>query len=298
MQDLERELAQYGTVLRDRAPAVRLDEVESRLERPLANHRPVRAAVAGAMLVLASIGIVFVGAVLVDVIGAPSPTQESSVAPARGATPGPAALAVVTGGGALAILTGAAAVGLRRRHQDTKPQRIAKTRERRKKKMKTIEKPIAPVEKLERSNRYLIVGLVIAVLLAAGFGAWLLVENVRPAIERDIIALIDDYGAAWQANDGAAVAALMTEDASVLPGNGVTYSVDQIKVEVDLLGSFSGERIGDPLIVERLTYWMVADAGQVQLGSSPAIPNLDIYRIVEIDGQLLIQLHETWRGGA
>ena len=48
MQDLERELAHYGAVLRDRAPAVALKEVETRLARPPTGHRPVRAAVAEA----------------------------------------------------------------------------------------------------------------------------------------------------------------------------------------------------------------------------------------------------------
>ena len=298
MPDLERELAQYGTVLRDRAPAVRLDEVESRLNRPPGSHRPVRAAVAGALLALASIGVVFVGGVLVDVLGASSPTREAPVSSASGPTPGLAVMALVAGGGALAVLTGAAAVSLRRRHHDKTPQRIAKTRERRKKKMQTVERPVAPVEKLERSNRYLIIGLVVAVLLAAGFGAWLIVDNARTGIEADIIALLDEYGAAWEANDSEAVAALMTEDATVQAGNGVTYSVDEIKVQIDSVGSFTAERIGDPLIVEKSDYWMVADASIVHLGSLPAITNLDMIKIVERDGQLLIHYQETWREGS
>lgn len=164
--------------------------------------------------------------------------------------------------------------------------------------MKTIEKPIAPVEKLERNNRFLIVGLVVAVLLAAGFGAWLIVDNTRTGVEADIVALLDDYGAAWAANDGEAVAALMTDNATVLAGNGATYDIEQLKREVESLGSFSGERIGDPLIVERQAYWMVADASKVDLGGPQAISNVDLFRIVEKDGRFLIQYHETWRAGA
>ena len=164
--------------------------------------------------------------------------------------------------------------------------------------MQTVERPVAPVEKLERSNRYLIIGLVVAVLLAAGFGAWLIVDNARTGIEADIIALLDEYGAAWEANDSEAVAALMTEDATVQAGNGVTYSVDEIKVQIDSVGSFTAERIGDPLIVEKSDYWMVADASIVHLGSLPAITNLDMIKIVERDGQLLIHYQETWREGS
>ena len=168
MPDLERELAQYGTVLRDRAPAVRIDEVESRLHRPQASHQPVRAAVAGAVLTLASIGLVFAAGALIDVLSRAPSTEASRVTPAAGTPSGPAALAVVAGGGAVAVLLGAAAVGLKRRHEKQRPRRLAKTRERRKKKMQTIEKPIAPIEKLTRNNRFLIIGLVMAVLLAAG----------------------------------------------------------------------------------------------------------------------------------
>jgi hypothetical protein len=296
MQDLERELAQYGAVLRDRAPAVGLDEVETRLARPPTGHRPVLAAVAGALVALASIGLMFVGGLLVDLLGTTPTSPRPSVSPASGASTGPAVMAIVVGSGALAVLAGAAAVGLKHHRKNQEPKRIAKTRERRKKKMQTTEKPVAPVEKLARNNRFLIIGLVVAVLLAAGFGAWLIVDNTRTGIEADIVALLDDYGAAWAANDGEAVAALMTDNGSALAGNGVTYEIEQLKSVVDSLGSNSSERIGDPLIVERSTYWMVADASLMDLGGPQAVPNLDLFRIVERDGRFLIEYHETWRG--
>ena len=298
MQDLERDLARYGTFLRDHAPVVDLDEVETRVGRRPSSHGPVRAAVAGALVALASIGLLFFGVLLVDVFGPPSPTHRPSVTPTGGPAPGPAVLTIVVGSGAVAVLMGAVAVGLRRRHQNQKPERIAKSRERRKQKMRTMEKPIAPVERLERSNRYLIIGLVLALLLAAGFGAWLIVDNSRTAVERDIIALLDDYGAAWEANDGAAVLALMTEDASVKPGNGVTYGVEEIGGLVDSLGDFSVERVGDPIITKLDTpfsppgRWVVADAGYV----NDSWHIMDLVRIVEQDGLYLIEYHQTWVG--
>lgn len=298
MQDLERELAQYGAVLRDRAPAVGLDEVETRLARPPTGHRPVRAAVAGALVALASIGLMFVGGLLVDLVGTAPTSHRPSVSPASGVSTGQAVMAIVVGSGALAVLGGAAAVGLKHRRRNQEPKRIAKSRARRKKKMQTLEKPVAPVEKLARNNRYLIVGLVVAVLLAAGFGAWLIVDNTRPAIEKDIMSLLDDYGTAWDANDVEAVAALLTDSATFIAGNGTTYDIEQIKRVIDSFGSFSSERIGDPLIVERQTYWMVADASLIDLGGPQAVPNLDLFRIVEKDGQLLIQHQETWRAGS
>ena len=289
MQDLERELAQYGAVLRDRAPAVGLEEIETRLARPPTGHRPVREAVAGALVALASIGLMFVGGLLVDLLGTVSTIRRPSVSPATGTSTGPAVMAIVVGSGALAVLAGAAAVGLKQHRKTQEPKRIAKRRERRKKKMRTMEKPVAPVEKLARNNRYLIVGLVVAVLLAAGFGAWLIVDNAKTGIERDIEALLDEYGAAWEANDGAAVLALLTEDGAVLGFNGRTYRGDELAFEVDHLGTFTTEPLSDLVIYERVTGWHVASQDE---------HGMELFNIVEQDGTMLIRFHETWRGGS
>ena len=289
MQDLERDLARYGAVLRDRAPAVGLEEVETRLARPPTGHRPVRSAVAGALVALASIGLMFVSGLLVDLLDM-APTGRPPSAPSAGGTStGPAVMAIVVGSGALAVLAGAAAVGLRHHRKAQEPIRIAKTRERRKQKMRTIERPVAPVEKLERSNRYLIIGLVVALLLAAGFGAWLIIDAVGTSTERQITALLDDYGAAWSANDGAGVLALLTEDGAVLAGNGRTYRGEELAFEVDLLGEFTVEPVGDLAIYERATGWYVASADE---------HGMELFNIVEQDGTMLIRFHETWRGGS
>jgi hypothetical protein len=289
MPDLEHELARYGAVIRDRAPAVGLEEVKTRLARPPAGHRPVRSAVAGALVALASIGLMFVSGLLVDLLGMAPTGRTPSAAAAGGTSTGPAVMAIVVGSGALAVLGGAATVALRHHRKAQEPVRIAKTRERRKKKMRTIERPVAPVEKLERSNRYLIIGLVVAVLLAAGFGAWLIVDAVGTSTERQITALLDDYGAAWSANDGAGVLALLTEDGAVLAGNGRTYRSDELAFEVDHLGEFSVEPVSDLAIYERVTGWYVATADE---------HGMELFNIVEQDGTMLIRFHETWRGGS
>jgi len=77
------------------------------------------------------------------------------------------------------------------------------------------------------------------------------VERPRPKhclIERDIVALIDDYTAAWEANDSAAVLALMTPDAAVKAGNGMTYGVEELQPLIESLGAVTTEQVGDPLI--------------------------------------------------
>ena len=156
--------------------------------------------------------------------------------------------------------------------------------------MQTMEKPVSPVQKLERSNRYLIIGLVVAALLAAGFGAWLIVDNTQSATERDIADLIDSYGAAWEANDGNAVLVLMTDDGAVLAGNGQTYSGDSLKAAVDGLGEFRVDPVADLLIYGGTSgRWYVAVADE---------HGMELFNIVERDGDLLIDFHETWRGGS
>ncbi len=179
---------------------------------------------------------------------------------------------------------------------------VVRKQQQREKKMQKLEQPSASVEQREHTSRYLIIGLVVALVLAAGLAAWLIVDNRQTVTERDINALLDDYAAAWEANDGAAVLALMTPDASIKAGDGVTYGHGVLKALVDNLGYFAAERIGDPMIIERsptaafsTPEWMVAQHSMVELLLSTN--ELDLFRIVEEDGRLLVAYHETWRGG-
>lgn len=110
-----------------------------------------------------------------------------------------------------------------------------------------------------------------------------------------VLPLLEEYGAAFEADDGDAVLALMTADAIVKAGDGTSLSGDNLKDSVDNLGEFTSDRIGDPLITERPGFWMVAQAGLVDFAGR-SFANMDLHKIVERDGSFLIQYHETWRG--
>ncbi len=294
-QDLEHQLAHYGATLRTRARAVNLEEVSSRRHSPGRLYLPGKAIVAGATLVLASIGVIFVGLALLSLFGS-APSVGRVLAGPTSRVSGPGIVALATGGSAVAVIAIASGASLVARRRRTREQRAALARERRKKKMQTVEKPIAPFEKLERSNRYLIIGLVVMTLLAAGFGAWLVVDNLRMGVEGDIDQLLADYTAAWEANDGDAVTALMTPDASLTAGNGVTYTAAELESLVGGMGSFRSTPLADNLIMETADAWYVASPGTLDYAGT-TFRAFDVFKVVERDGRYLIERHETWAEG-
>ena len=162
--------------------------------------------------------------------------------------------------------------------------------------MQTLEKPIAPIEKLERSNRYMIIALVVVTLLAAGLGAWLVVDHLRLGAEGEIDDLLSEYGAAWEANDGTAVIALMTPGASLTAGNGETYTVAEIESMVDDLGSFKSTPLADNMVVQTADGWYVAAASTLDYAGM-TFRVFDVFDVIEQDGRYLIKYHETWGEG-
>lgn len=296
MTDLERQLAGYGKQLRSRAYPVELDEIHGRLDRSMTRHGPVPAMVAGAALVLASMGVLFLG-LAATYLFAPDQTPATPLDAAASPATGPMTMALVAGGGAVIVLGIGASVGLKNRRRRGITEGRDRSRERRKKMMQSLDKPVAPIERLERNNKRLIVALVALSLLAAGLGAWLITENFRFGAEGDIVNLIEDYGAAWEANDGAAVADLMTADGRVLAGNGITYGVDELVPMVNSLGTFNPGGSYDYVIMPRQDYWYVATADEITLDYSTH-NSMAIFKVVEQDGEYLIEFHETWRGGS
>lgn len=127
--------------------------------------------------------------------------------------------------------------------------------------------------------------------------------NAGTATEREITALIDDYAAAWAANDAEAVLNLMTEDGFVLASTGETLQDQSLEAFIRDETAFDPERVGDPIIFESAlpvlsSGWLVA--------AHVAVPNysefgdiheMDLFRIVEEGGRFLIAYHETWLGG-
>ena len=90
--------------------------------------------------------------------------------------------------------------------------------------MDTIERntqtQLSP-EKAGRTNRWLAIGLVLALAALAGLGAWLLVDNLA---KTDYETVVDDFYAAMNSGDGPGAAALFTEDGAFVDPDGLEYA--------------------------------------------------------------------------
>lgn len=147
----------------------------------------------------------------------------------------------------------------------------------------------------------LLVG-VAALLIGLGAG-WLAFSPEAPDdVDREIQALVDDYVAAWNVQDGQAVVALMTEDgmhysggaglgkeaASDSPAHSLAYFVEHHTAGATF------HSVGDGII--RTTDgppYVVANMIEVGNGASDSFQWVEVYKIVPEDGVLRIQVHST-----
>ncbi len=173
-----------------------------------------------------------------------------------------------------------------------------------------IESPELELSRLREDNarlgstkRTLIAALVVVLITAAGVAAWLIIDNAGTTVERDIAALIDNYYAAWEADDPQAEVDLLTDDATLLANNGNTYSgPDSITAFVGAMQGFHPEQIGDPMILAptapSFSGWFVAThTFAPDFPEFGDIRELELFMVVEQDGKYLIQVHETWLAG-
>jgi hypothetical protein len=149
----------------------------------------------------------------------------------------------------------------------------------------------------------LIAALVVVLIAVAAAGAWLIIDNAGTATEREITRLIDDYAAAWTANDADAVLNLMTEDGFLMASTGEALGGESLKAFVRDVTEFDPARVGDPIIFESALPVLSPSWFAAAHFIAPDYPGvgdmheLDLFRIVEEDGQFLIAYHETWLGG-
>jgi hypothetical protein len=78
------------------------------------------------------------------------------------------------------------------------------------KRMETIERTATPVVRARTVNRWLVIALAVALVLALVAIAWLLIAPPGSAVPADVQAVLDDYAAAWEAHDGATAAAMVS----------------------------------------------------------------------------------------
>lgn len=77
------------------------------------------------------------------------------------------------------------------------------------KRMDTIERTTPPVVRTRTINRWLVIALTVALVLALVAIVWLLIAPPGSAVPADVQAVLDDYAAAWEAHDGATAAAMV-----------------------------------------------------------------------------------------
>lgn len=301
MREIETRLRDYLDHVVERVDA---DDVFARanvrrqwLAPPARTWHPVWVAGAAASLVILAIGAVAAGAWLLRTDVPPDYASQPGAAGSPVSWTGVLMLGLAIGGGTIAILAGATALS----------NLIHRMRDRRNP-MQTIESPEVELTRLRRENarlgktkRSLVIALVVLVVAVAGTAAWLIIDNAGTTTERQLTALVDDYYAAWTAADGEAVLDLMTEEGvlrSVL--DDTTYTGAGLRALVDSSPSFNPERVGDLIIIDTSTStssaWLVASQslGPDYYGDAGDWQALEIFTIVERDGRLLIEVHESW----
>lgn len=267
---------------------------------PLVDWRPAWIAAAAAFIMVISIGAFAAGAwllatdLLADFATSPEHTPAAAVD-----WPGVLILGLGNGGGTITLLASGHAVS----------NLIHRMRDRRMT-MQTVETSELELAHLREDNarlgstkRSLLLTLIMVLVVVAGAATWLVVDNTGTATEGKNTALVDDYLAAWAANDGRAVLDLMTPDGRLLANHGRTLTGEDLASFVASVGSFDPVRVGDPIILEPSIQglspgWFVANHTNAPGSfSSGDWYELELFKIVERNGQFLIAYHETWRGG-
>ncbi len=149
---------------------------------------------------------------------------------------------------------------------------------------------------LQRTNRWLIIGLVVLLIIIAAGATWYLVSSPVP---KDVQVLIDDYLDAWNAHDGARAAELAQRHAS----SGGTWSgpAEIAGLVNSLPPGWEVRAVGTPIVVEQSlgsgAYYLVVEPGQItDNGFESYSEGVSVFRIVRTaDGDLRISNHE-WMG--
>ncbi|NNC41225.1 MAG: hypothetical protein HKN95_11075 [Acidimicrobiia bacterium] len=244
--------------------------------------RPVRTALAAASLVTAAIGVVVLGAWLLGAAGSrigeagPTPTAAQPLAPAVWP------ILLFAGGAVGAAFT------------------TWKLKDRKGGFVDTLERETPEVVHLRKSNRGLIIALVVALLALAGLGIWVLFDKVvDTGIEADINALLDEYTANANASDWEANLDLMTGQFIFVDGDGDrTSTAEYVAYNSDLEsahGDFRVETLGDPVIVAEDSgrKFYVAVPLQMGVGRDPYLKGFSTFVIIEgPDGDLRLISHQ------
>ena len=156
--------------------------------------------------------------------------------------------------------------------------------------MQTVERPVETSgEPLRKTNRYLVIALSFIVVLVAGFGAWLVIDEYT-GVDREIEVLVSDWYDAWDRGDGEAVVGMMSSFARHYDQTTLTEGLkgDQLAALVTTMTAYDFTMLGEPLIIEKEVTgsYVVAVGGQISWNQG-----ISVFRIRPMEGEWKILYH-------
>ena len=287
MPNVESQLRQYfdSTVERiDADDVIAGARITNHVERwDVRSRRQLLAFTAAAFGVAASISLVVVGAMML------SDGQRIGEATApRAATPvGSIAwpLALVVVGAAIAAIAVLAITRIRRKGGF----------------METLERqePEVQLKHLQKSNRGLIIALVVALLALAGLGGWMLFDTFDTGAAGEINAFLDEYLDLSETSDWEASAEMFTATGVFIDDDGdITKKGDFAAYYEGIeerFGKFAVESLGDRIIIQdpdRNRFYVAAPM-QIGVGVEPYYKGFSTFVLTELtDGSLKIISHQ------
>ena len=167
--------------------------------------------------------------------------------------------------------------------------------------MDTMERqePEVQIKHLQKSNRGLIVALVVALLALAGLGGWMLFDTIDTGAAGEINALLDEYIGLAETSDWEAAAELFTASGVFIDDGGdITRKADYVAYYENVeqnVGKFAVESLGDRSIIEdpeRNRYFVAAQM-QIGFGVDPIFKGFSTFVLTEMtDGSFKIISHQ------
>lgn len=287
MPNVESQLRQYfdSTVERiDADDVITGARITNHVERwDVRSRRQLLAFTAAAFGVAASISLVVVGAMMLS--GGQRIGEATAPTAATPATPIAWPLALVVVGAAIAAIAVLAITRIRRKGGF----------------METLERqePEVQLKHLQKSNRGLIIALVVALLALAGLGGWMLFDTFDTGAAGEINAFLDEYLDLSETSDWEASAEMFTATGVFIDDDGdITRKGDLAAYYEDMeerIGKFAVESLGDRTIIQdpdRNRFYVAAPM-QIGVGVDPYYKGFSTFVLTELaDGSLKIISHQ------
>lgn len=160
------------------------------------------------------------------------------------------------------------------------------------------------VEGGETSRRLLVGALALALATVVGLAGWLYVERRQSTEQREVTVAVEDYVAAWNTHDEAAVRSASTEAATFAAGESLQWPIVERTAGSDRLARLRQLFLAD-VQVETLGPILVAPGGthaaqgqrisfEVR-GVRTTEEGLSLFTLQRVDGRVLIASHTWWR---